>query len=60
MNGHNLANEKHRKLYNALTGTKLEKQPFWAQLRRASEKRNSIIHPNDLAGREDIEVACCP
>ena len=51
MNGHNLGNEKHRKLYNALTGTELEKQPFWPRFKNASEKRNSIVHKGERATR---------
>jgi len=44
MNGRNLGNDKHRKLWNALTGTELEKEPFWSRFKSASEKRNSIVH----------------
>ncbi len=29
-----LGNERHRKLYNALTGTEIEKEPFWPQFKR--------------------------
>jgi len=29
LNGHNLGNDKHRKLWNALSATELEKEPFW-------------------------------
>ncbi len=50
MNGHNLGNEKHRKLYNALTGTELEKQSFWTRFKSASEKRNSIVRAPDQTG----------
>ena len=57
MNGHNLANEKHRKLYNALTGTELEKQSFWHRFKNASEKRNSIIHKSGQANKNEAEAA---
>lgn len=57
MNGHNLANDKHRKLYNALTGTELEKQSFWPQFRSASEKRNSIVHRGGHANKIEAEAA---
>ena len=56
MNGHNLANAKHRKLYNALTDTELEKQPFWPSFKSASEKRNSIVHKGGHANK--IEADC--
>lgn len=57
MNGHNLANAKHRKLYNALTGTELEKQPFWLRFKAASEKRNSVVHKGGHASKADAEAA---
>jgi len=57
MNGHNLGNEKHRKLYNALTGTEIEKQPFWPRFKDASEKRNSIVHKNGQANKLEAETA---
>ena len=57
MNGHNLGNEKHRKLYNALTGTELEKQSFWPRFKNASEKRNSIVHKGGHANKIEAEAA---
>jgi len=57
MNGHNLGNDKHRRLWNALTGTELEKEPFWSRFKSASEKRNSIVHRGGLANKGDAEAA---
>jgi len=57
MNGNNLANNKHRKLYNVLTGTELEKQSFWPQFKSASEKRNSIVHKGGHANKNEAEAA---
>jgi len=57
MNGHSLANEKHRKLYNTLTGTELENQSFWPQFKSASEKRNSIVHKGGHANKIEAEAA---
>jgi hypothetical protein len=57
LNGHNLANKKHRKLYNALAGTELEKQPFWSRFAEASEKRNSIVHKSGQANKQEAEFA---
>jgi len=57
MNGHNLANDKHRKVYNALTGTELEKQSFWPRFRSASEKRNSIVHRGGHANTIEAAAA---
>jgi hypothetical protein len=57
MNGHNLGNDKHRKLWNALTGTSLENEPFWSQFQSASKKRNSIVHGGKHANKVEAEAA---
>ena len=57
MNGNNLANDKHRKLFNVLTGTRIEKQSFWQHFKKASEKRNAIVHKGDHANKEEAEAA---
>lgn len=57
MNGHNLGNERNRKLYDALTGTELKKEPFWPRFKSASEKRNAIIHKGGLANKQEAENA---
>jgi hypothetical protein len=57
MNGHHLGNDKHRKLWNALTGTELEKEPFWSRFKSASEKRNSIVHRGGHANKLEAEAA---
>jgi hypothetical protein len=57
MNGYNLGNKKHRKLYNALTGSKLEKEPFWSRFKNASEKRNSIVHKGGQANKKEAQDA---
>jgi hypothetical protein len=57
MNGHTLANDKHRKLYNALTGTKLENQSFWQRFKSASHKRTSIVHRGGHANKIEAEAA---
>lgn len=57
MNGNNLANDKHRKLYNVLTGMELEKQSFWPRFKSASEKRNSIVHRGGHANKNEAEAA---
>ncbi len=57
MNGHNLANDRHRKLYNALTGTQLENEPFWPRFKTASEKRNAIVHKGRRATKAEAEAA---
>lgn len=57
MNGHNLGNDKHRKLRSALTGTELEEEPFWSRFKSASKKRNLIVHSGEHANKTDAEAA---
>lgn len=57
MSGHNLGNERHQGLYNALTDTRLQEQSFWNQFKNASEKRNSIIHRGGHANKVEAEAA---
>ena len=58
MNGFNLENEKRRKLYNALTGTELKKESFWSRFKKASEKRNSIVHKGGMRARRRLKAPC--
>lgn len=57
MNGHNLGNDKHRQLWNALTGTELEKEPFWSGFKAASAKRNTLVHGRGHANKMEAEAA---
>jgi len=53
----NLSNDRHRKLYNALTGTQLENEPFWSKFKAASEKRNAIVHKGGQANKAEADAA---
>jgi hypothetical protein len=57
MNGHNLGNEKHRDLYNAVAGVSLQGQPFWAAFMTASTKRNGIVHKGQHATEPEATAA---
>jgi hypothetical protein len=57
MNGHNLGNDRHRKLYDALAGGELGQEPFWANFKAASEKRNGIVHRGEQANQAEAESA---
>jgi hypothetical protein len=43
-NGYNLANERIRKVYVALTGDDITKQPFWSAFKDSSAPRNQFAH----------------
>jgi len=57
MNGHVLNNDRHRKLYNALTGDAIEQEPFWGRWKQAAELRNKIIHGSTQATAQEAEGA---
>jgi hypothetical protein len=57
MNGHSLGNCRHQMLYNALTGTQLENEPFWSNFKTASKKRNAIIHDCAQANETEAKTA---
>ena len=42
--GYNLGNERIRKLYDALTGNEVQKEPFWEAFKKSSERRNKAVH----------------
>ncbi len=57
MNGYNLGNDRHRKLFNALTGSRLESLPFWSGFKNASDMRNAIIHKGGQSSKAEAELA---
>lgn len=44
LSGYNLANNRIRKLYTALTGDEVEKATFWQKFKQSAERRNKIAH----------------
>lgn len=56
-NGHNLGNEQVRTIFNALTETRVEDQPFWSGFERSSRLRNKIVHQGKQATKEDAQTA---
>jgi hypothetical protein len=60
--GFNLANERVRKLYNALSGVEIEKQPFWQAFKASATRRNKVVHNGLIAEQahaEDSYKAAC-
>jgi DNA-directed RNA polymerase subunit RPC12/RpoP len=47
--GYNLSNERIRDLYNALTGRKVQDEPFWQAFKESATRRNRIVHKAKLA-----------
>jgi hypothetical protein len=55
VNGHNLATERIRKLYTALTGDNVQNEAFWPKFKTSSERRNAIIHRGLHVGKAEAE-----
>lgn len=45
---YNLANDRVRKLYEAVSGDPIHEEPFWSAFKQHSKRRNEIVH----GGRE--------
>jgi hypothetical protein len=55
LNGYNLANDRIRKLYSALTGDEIQTQPFWGRFKESATRRNLIIHQGVIVGKAEAE-----
>ena len=54
--GYNLANDRIRRLYTALTGDKIQKeQPFWSTFKKSADRRNRIVHRAVIVEKADAE-----
>jgi hypothetical protein len=57
-NGCNLAHDRVRKLYIALTGDEVQKATFWPKFKASASLRHRIIHDGALAGKTEAEDSC--
>lgn len=55
LNGYNLASDRNRKLYTALTDDKIEEQPFWQAFKESATRRNEIIHASKVVGHDEAQ-----
>ena len=55
LNGYNLANDRIRKLYTALTGDEVQNEPFWTKFKTSAQRRNKIIHAGAIVGKAEAE-----
>ncbi len=55
LSGYNLANEKIRDLYLAMTGDKLQEEEFWQSFVESAKRRNCIVHGGLIASKSDAE-----
>jgi hypothetical protein len=45
---HNIANEKVRKLYEALSGNLISQESFWSRLQEHNTLRNDVVHSGKI------------
>jgi hypothetical protein len=57
INGFNLATQRIRELYSALTGDQIQQQKFWQGFTDSSKLRNSIMHNGKIAVRQEAEAS---
>jgi hypothetical protein len=55
--GYNLANERVRNLYNAVTGDEIQKQTFWQQFKESATRRNKAVHQGRIATKAEAEAS---
>ncbi len=56
--GYNLANDRLRKFYAALTGDEVEKTPFWPKFKESATRRNNIMHSGATVTKTEAEDSC--
>ena len=55
--GYNLANDRVRKLYHAVTGNEIEKQSFWQEFKKSATRRNQAVHKGRVVTKADAEAS---
>lgn len=55
LNGYNLASERNRRLYSALTGDEIQQSPFWASFKASAARRNEVMHKSRIVTRVEAE-----
>ena len=53
----NLGNDGVRKLYTALTGDEIQKQPFWQRFTDSAKRRNNISHNGATYEKPEAETS---
>ncbi len=55
--GYNLANDRIRDLYNAVTGNQIQNQPFWGPFTASAKRRNNAVHKGKIITKGDAEAS---
>jgi hypothetical protein len=57
LNGYNLRNERFRSLFNAVTGSEIQKQSFWEAFEASAKRRNDAVHKGATVTQSDAEAS---
>jgi hypothetical protein len=57
LNGYNLANERLRKFYAALTGDEVQTATFWQGFKESVTRRNKIVHSAHIVTKAEAEAS---
>jgi Nudix N-terminal len=57
LSGYNLANERIRDLYNAITGDQIQNQSFWGPFKASAKRRNDAVHGGKTITKADAEAS---
>jgi len=55
--GHNLADNRVRNLYNAVTGNQIQNQSFWKAFKESASRRNAAVHKGSIMTKEEAEAS---
>lgn len=55
--GYNLANDRVRNLYNAVTGDQIQKQSFWQAFKESAIRRNQAVHKGRTMTKGEAEAS---
>ncbi len=55
--GYNLANDRVRNLYNAVTGEQIEEQSFWQAFKESATRRNQAVHEGRIVTKGEAEAS---
>jgi hypothetical protein len=55
LSGFNLANDRIRNLFVAVTGDQIHNQPFWQGFKESAKRRNKIVHEGLTIGHREAD-----
>ncbi len=55
LSGYNLATKRIRNLYNAVTGKRIQDQPFWQAFTESAARRNDTVHGGTIVTKQEAE-----